>query len=160
MPALLVITDISYSLLLEQDRAWNELALLPGGARSLIPRADLVHEAGLERAIEMAENWLMPHAARLRGQVLEVTDATGRLATGLRELLTVAPAAWSVDDVEALFLRIVDLTTGRSPLAAALKHPFFVADMLLLRELAHHGQLAGISLRFASDRVERRVEDR
>lgn len=141
MPVRLVIAENAYSLLVEQDGAWTELAALPGGAAALIPSTSAVGEAGLEHAIEVAEDWLMPHATRLRGETLEVSDPTGRLKTGLRELLSVGAGAWSIEDVEGIFRRLVDLTTGRSPSPAALSRPFFIADVLLLRELAHHGRV-------------------
>jgi hypothetical protein len=144
MPSRLLITEDSYSLLQEDEGTWRQLAVLAGGARTLMPGR--VDEASLEAAIQAAEDWLMPHAARLRGQDLEVIDSTGRLNDGLRELLSTSPGTWRVEDVEAWFLRLVDLTTGRWPSAAAVDRAAFVADVLLLRELAHHGRLGGIVL--------------
>jgi hypothetical protein len=141
MPARLVISAEAYSLLVVQGGGWTEVAALPGGAAALIPSTRAVGEAGLEHAIEVAEDWLMPHAARLRGDSLEVSDSTGRLKAGLHDVLSVGAATWSIEDVEAIFLRLVHLATGRSPSPGVLDRPFFLADVLLLRELAHHGRV-------------------
>lgn len=44
-------------------------------------------------------------------------------------------------EIEALFLQLVDLATGRLPPQDALEWPVFMADVTMLRELAHHGQV-------------------
>jgi hypothetical protein len=105
-----------------------------------------VDEGALERAIEVAEDWLMPHAARLRGETLEVSDPTGRLKAALKTRLSIVPDAWSIAEIEALFLRLVDLATGRMPPQDALEWPLFMADVTMLRELAHHGQVRGLRI--------------
>lgn len=148
MAARLQIEDGAYSLYLDEgeDGQWRRLASLPAGARALLPAARAVDAGALEQAIEIAEDWLMPHAARLQGRMLEVEDGTGRLRSGLREVLSVEAVEWSVADVEAAFLRLVDLATGRVPAAVVQERPLFVADVLLLRELAHHGRVRGLRL--------------
>src|SRR4051812_36796930 len=98
MPALLVIAATAYSLQLLHDGDWSEIAALPGGAEALVPRGTPINSRSLEVAIELAEDWLMPHAARLRDERLEVADATGRLQAGLRDVLSVNTSAWSAED--------------------------------------------------------------
>lgn len=143
-PQARVVLDAGgYRLGVEEPPGWRELAALAGGARALLPA---VNDAALERAIETAEDWLMPHAAQLQGRVLAVQDPTGRLREGLHAVLHLQRTAWSVADVEAAFLQLVDQVTGAVPSAAALARPAFVADFLLLRELAHHGSVQGLRL--------------
>lgn len=143
--ARLRIDASAYALQAAHDGAWAGIAVLPGGAGALLPTRAL-DEPGLERAIEVAEDWLMPHATRLRGVILEVSDPTGRLQAGLREVLSVQALEWSVADIEGFFLRLVGLTTGRAPSAAVQERWPFVADVLMLRELAHHGQVRQVRL--------------
>ena len=142
----LVISNNAYVLAQAPDGVWAEFAVLPGGSDALLPAARPMGAAALEAAIEISEDWLMPHTARLRGEVLEVSDASGRLKSGVADVLASNTTAWSVDDVEQFFLRLVDLTTGRAPAPAVHGRHSFVADVLLLRELAHHGQLREIRL--------------
>jgi hypothetical protein len=136
------LADTSYAL---ADGAM-EFAVLQGGAAFVLPAGRRVDERALEAAIEKTEDWLMPHAARLRGEVLEIDDATGALDCGMRDVLCVTTRAWSVEDVEGFFLRLVDLATGRVPAAVLDGRHAFIAHVLLLRELAHHGQLREIRL--------------
>jgi len=144
MTARLVISDAEYALAQVQGGAWVTIAVLAGGAEALVASHQPVDERQLEAAIETAEDWLMPHASALRGEALEVQDSAGRLRAGMEKVLSVTTSQWSLADVESFFLKLVDTATGRhpSPLLAGQHH--FVADLLLLRELAHHGQLARI----------------
>jgi hypothetical protein len=146
MPVRFVIAENGYALLTQLDGPWTEIAALPGGARALLPAARSVDEGALERAIEVAEDWLMPHAARLRSEILEVSDPTGRLKAALKARLSIVPDAWSIVELETLFLRLVDLATGRMPSQDALEWPLFMADVTMLRELAHHGQVRGLRI--------------
>lgn len=146
MTARLLITENAHSLVEARGGQWSEIAVLPRGAAALFAGARALDEAGLEAAIEVAEDWLMPHAVRLRGEILEVNDPTGRLKSGLDEVLAVKSAVWSIEDVEGFFLRLVDLTTGRRPAPAVQARRQFAADLLLLRELAHHCQLRELRL--------------
>jgi hypothetical protein len=141
MSARFVIAENGYALLMERDGQWIEIAALPGGARALLPASRPVDEGALERAIEIAEDWLMPHAARLRGETLEVSDPTRRLNAALKARRPIVPDAWSTMEIEALFLQLVELATGLFPPQDALEWPVFVADVTMLRELAHHGQV-------------------
>lgn len=146
MSARFVIAENGYALLTELDGQWTEIATLPSGAGALLPVSRPVDEGALERAIEVAEDWLMPHAARLHGETLEVSDPTGRLKVALKARLSIVPDPWSIMEIEALFLRLVDLATGRFPPQDTLEWPLFMADVLMLRELAHHGQVKGLQI--------------
>lgn len=146
MTARLVISEDTYTLQQASDAGWNDLAVLPGGASALLPATRPLDEARLEMAIEVAENWLMPHARQFQGVVLEVSDTTGRLASGLKDVLSAQPSNWDVADLEQLFLRMVDLATGRLASPALAGRQAFVADLLMLRELAHHGAVREIRL--------------
>jgi hypothetical protein len=144
MAARLVISETKYVLQHMRGGAWTDLAVLAGGAESILPSNRPVDETRLEAAIEAAENWLMPYAAGLRGEALAVQDEVGRVKAGMENVLSVTTDQWSVADVEGFFLRLVRTATGRHPCPLlAGRHPF-VADLVLLRELAHHGRLAQI----------------
>lgn len=144
MPARLIIAEAQYLLAQERGRAWTDLAVLAGGAEALMPANRAVDAYQLEAAIETAENWLMPHAPGLRGEVLEIHDETGRLKAGMASVLAVTSIHWRVADVEGFFLRLVDAATGRHPSPLLAGRRPFVGDLVLVRELAHHGQLAAI----------------
>lgn len=142
----LVIAVNGYTLAQLQGNEALAIAFLPRGAEALLSSAQPVNEGRLEAAIETAEDWLMPHTARLRGEVLEVEDVTGRLKAGLRDVLSVTPSEWRIDDIERFFLSLVEMATGRTAPPVLQGKSAFIADVLLLRELAHHGQLSAIRL--------------
>jgi len=125
----------------------GELARLQGGAQHLLPGNVTPGEARLELAIETAEDWLMPHVARRNGQALDVVDVTGRLTSGLLAVLGTSERTWSLAAIEQMFVNVVHLTTGPNSNAGLSQHLLFVADLLLIRELAHHGQVVSVSLR-------------
>lgn len=142
----LTIDESSYRLLHCVGQGWVELAVLAGGANALLLRDRPVDQRTLEAAIDRAEDWLMPHATRINGARLEVIDATSRLKSGLRDVLTTEGCLWTTEQFEALFLDI-DLMSARPHLAAKLQgREHFVADIVLLRELAHHAKLQDIRL--------------
>lgn len=146
MDARLVISRSAYALQVARNGDWEEHARLPGGAGALLP-ASLPGEAALERAIEVAEDWLMPHVAGWAGGMLEIEDATRVLERGLEQVLGAVGDAWSNREIEAMFLRMVDLLTGRNMPAALHDQREFVAALLLVRELVHHGKISGVRLR-------------
>ena len=146
MAARLVISETRYVLQQEREGEWLNVAALPGGAESVLALARTVDEGRLEAAIETAEDWLMPYAAALSGEVLEVRDGTQRLQSGMEQVLSVTGRRWTVDDLEDFFNRVVELATGRHPSPRLAGRQHFIADLLVLRELAHHGRVAEINL--------------
>lgn len=142
----LIIDASSYRLSRHSGQDWTELAVLAGGAGALLPHGHPVNQRALESAIDHAEDWLMPHAAQISGAHLDVTDATGRLESGLEDVLATDSRQWDARQLESLFLEI-DFMSARPHLTARLQgRDQFVADIVLLRELAHHAKLQGIRL--------------
>ena len=140
------IEESNYRLLRRGDQEWIELAVLTGGARALMPQDRHVNQSTLEAAIDRAEDWLMPHAVQISGAYLDVVDATGRLESGLRDVLAMEDRRWTTEELEALFLDI-DWMSARPHLMAKLQgREHFVADIVLLRELAHHAKLQEVRL--------------
>ena len=133
--------DAAFELRLDADGYALRLdgsvvAALPGGAAALLAGAPArVTAAHVEAAIERAEDWLMPGSRSWQGLPLRVRDATGRL----RERLGAATLA--PQQVEEAFTRPWDEVAFERPIAAAL-----VADLVLLRELVHHGAVPRVSL--------------
>lgn len=115
----------------------RELAVLPGGAAALLAgAAGPLREGDIETAIERAEDWLMPSSKSVQGFVLQVRGATDRL----RDRLGAQPH-WTPGEVERAFSGAVDdVAFGRATDRAA------VADLVMVRELVHHGALTGIVL--------------
>jgi hypothetical protein len=114
------------------------LARLEGGAATLLSGAgERLREMDIEAAIERAEEWLMPYSNRFRARELLVHDATGRVRRNLGE-----QASFTAAEVEHAFNRFHDAVAhGRAI------HRDGAADVVLLRELAHHGSLPSILLR-------------
>lgn len=146
MAARLIVTETRYSLLRQQEGVWLSLATLNGGFAALIPNPAVVTEAALERAIDVAEEWIMPYAKALRGDTLYVQDSTGRLTTGLLNVLSTGNRPLSVADVENYFLYAAEQVTKGFKAPVLQYGHGFLADLILLRELAHHGALASIRL--------------
>ncbi len=75
---------------------------------------------------------------------LEVLDETGRLAAGLREDV----AERRVPNGRSTNWKPCSCgwSTARWGRASSGADPAFVADVVLLRELAHHGRLANVRL--------------
>lgn len=146
MQAKLAIEESSYRLSYLDGADWILLAVLKGGHGALLSENRLIDEASLEASIERAEDWLMPHAAKLSGALLDVSDTTARLSTGLHSVLAIESRAWDKTQVESFFDEIV-YRIARPWLADALRDKnAFVADIMLLRELAHHMKLQEIRL--------------
>ena len=140
------IDEQDYVLFRVEGGQRNELARVSGGGSYLLKGSGPPTELQLETAIQMAEDWLMPHASGLHGHVVVMEDLTGRMASGLQALLGIAEDQWSLQEWEQVFLKVVDLATGRHPPALLHEHRLFVADLVLVRELAHHGQVARVKL--------------
>ena len=123
----------TYALWLGDDL----IGRLDGGAGALLSGVvDHLRELDIEIAIERAEEWLMPMTSRMRAFELVVDDATGRLAPLLGEQQDFAPSQ---------FEDIFNWAHGAVVRGTAIE-PGAVADVVLLRELAHHGRLARIRL--------------
>lgn len=152
--ARLDIDRSAYSLLINGDTGWRPLAALAGGATALLPGESFLSEFAFEHAIQVAEDWLMPHAAQLSGCVLSVRDNSGYLGEGLGSVLGITTMRWRVDEIESMFGRVIDLATGRIASPALEDRRPFVADLLLLRELAHHGKLEEVRLDTAATQSE------
>lgn len=136
----------AYTLSAWQDGSWQELARLDGGAGHLLPAKSQIDDYRLEVAIQHAEDWIGPHAQGMHGQVLEVNDTLGRMREGLQTVLGVQAHSWDIEGIEQCFRQAVDLATGRVVPAALRERWEFMADLLLVRELAHHGKVAAIDL--------------
>lgn len=113
------------------------LARLEGGVSALVPGArDRLHGFDIEAAIERSEDWLMPSSHRIQGLDLRVRDATGRVRAALGDRSASTP-----EQVEQAFNRAFDAVAHGRTL-----HPAGVADVVLLRELVHHGRLVRVLL--------------
>ena len=113
------------------------LARGDGGAAALLSGAgERLREADVEAAIERAEDWLMPSSKSLEGLELRVHDATGRVRESLG-----GQASCTVDQLEQAFTRAHDAVAH-----ARVSDREGIADVVLLRELAHHGRLSSVVL--------------
>lgn len=146
MSARLLLGEDAYVLSMARDQRWEEVGRLAGGAQALLPGARPVDEGRLEAAIQTAEDWLMPLVGGLRGALLEVLDPTGRLAAGLAQVLAAQERQWTLTQFEQRFLQLTELATGRVVPQALGRHQEFIADVVLLREIAHHGQVSLVRL--------------
>jgi hypothetical protein len=156
------VEEQAYVLSILQEGRSIELSRMAGGAQHLLPGPNTPTEAQLEVAIEKAENWLMPHVLGLNGQMLHVADSAGRLTSGLLAVLGASERSWSLAAIEQAFVKVVDLATGRHAHAALSQHRLFVADLLVVRELAHHGQVSGVRLskdRYCAQTAAAGIED-
>ena len=84
--------------------------------------------------------------ARIRITVRPMRCPWRRRGSGANSPACPAARAWTVDAIERAFVDVVDLATGRVAPPAIHAHRLFVADQLLLRELAHHGRLGAMHL--------------
>ena len=123
----------------------------PLGVDSLV-RQSLRHEPPrpieLEHAIELTEEAVMPLAAQF-------ADSPGLILQGLGAALIahsletsgIAQTALTLDEVEALFNRLVSVSHGRPASQETLPtNARFYAAMLVLREFMHHLHFAHVTL--------------
>lgn len=128
----------------------------PLGVDSLV-RQSLRHEPPrpleLEHAIELTEEAVMPLAPQFAG-------SSGLILQGLGASLIahslktggIAQAALTLDEVEALFNRLVSVSQGRPASQEALPTDArFFAAMLMLREFMHHLHFAHVTLQAAKE---------
>lgn len=146
MAARLIINEKRYTLAAQREGEWVDIAMLNGGANALIADTALLADVVIEHAIDLAEEWLMPHARTLKGETLWIDDIAGHFRTGLLEILSVKASKFSVLDIEDHFLEVVALAAGRSGSLALRHRNHFVADLILVRELSHHGGLTNLQL--------------
>jgi len=100
MAARLLITDFAYVLSLIRGGVWVELSRLHGSAQALLAGVRALDEGQLEAAIQVAEDWVAPDASALQGEVLEVSDLTGRLLSGFAAVLASTELTWSIEALE------------------------------------------------------------
>lgn len=102
----------------------------------------------LEHAIELTEEAVMPLAAQFAhsaGLVLQGLGAS--LIAQSLETIGIAQTSLTLDEVEALFNRLVSVSQGRPAGQETLPtDPRVVAAMLMLREFMHHLHFAQVSL--------------
>ena len=129
----LIIAPDAYELRLDE----KSLTRLEHGAAALLSGAPAsLRELDLEHAIERAEDWVMRFSKSFDSLELEVHDDTGRLRRQLGPR-----AVFTLEQIEQAFIGVHDAAAhGRVPDREA------AADVVLLRELSHHGRLAGIVL--------------
>ncbi|MGE4243931.1 hypothetical protein [Ramlibacter sp.] len=128
------ISDAAYEISVDD----TVLARLPGGASTLLAGAgERVRELDVETAIERAEDWLMPSSTSFHAFTLVLPEGAGRLAPWFGSDASVTP-----EQVECVFNRVVDdVAAGRAAQRDA------VADLVVLRELIHHGALTAVVFR-------------
>lgn len=146
MGLTLKIEKQDYVLLCEQNGNFVELSRLINGAQRLLPGTVTPTEAQLEAAIETAENWLMPFVSGQKGQELEVIDMTNEFSSDLLAFAANKERVWSLAQVERIFLKLLDSITGRYASTTSSEHRRFIAEWLLVRALAHHGQFGVVRL--------------
>jgi hypothetical protein len=116
------------------------LARLPRGPLAILGGAgERLRDLDIEIAIEHAEDWLMPSSKSFQGFALVVKDTQGRLRDRLGAGSRLTP-----DDVEIAFTRAFDDVAFARPIDRLL-----VADMVLLRELVHHGAAPHVEVLYA-----------
>ncbi|SFC58470.1 hypothetical protein SAMN05216344_12342 [Polaromonas sp. OV174] len=123
----------------------------PLGVDSLVRqsfRHELPRPIELEHAIELTEEAVMPLAAQFAG-------SSGLILQGLGASLIahslktggIAQTALTLDEVEALFNRLVSVSQGRPASQETLPTDArFFAAMLMLREFMHHLSFAQVTL--------------
>ena len=121
----------------ELSAGGHALARLEGGPLALLAGAgERLRAVDVEAAIERAEDWLMPSSKPFQGLALHVQDSRGRLRDRLG-----AHASLTPEEVERAFSRAVDDVAFNRPIDRN-----FVADLVLVRELVHHGRLPRVVL--------------
>jgi hypothetical protein len=112
------------------------IARLDGGSAALVPGTGALRDIDIEAAIERSEDWLMPFSKLLSGLELRVRDETERVRKVMGE-----QGSFTAEDVEQVFTRVFD-AVGRG---RAIDR-YAVADVVLVRELVHHGRVSRVGL--------------
>jgi len=127
------ITAVAYEI----SVSGQVLARLDGGPSALLAGAgERLRDVDLEAAIERAENWLMPSSRSFQGLTMHVRNTPVRLRNGFAAAASLTP-----QEVERAFSGLVDDVAFHRAVDRD-----FVADLVLLRELVHHGALSGVVL--------------
>ncbi|MDR3451208.1 MAG: hypothetical protein P4L96_00220 [Rhodoferax sp.] len=112
------------------------------------PRHEPPRPIELEHAIELTEEAVMPLAAQFAGSPGLILQGVGAalIAHGL-ETSGIAQTALTLDEVEALFNRLVSVSQGRPASQETLPMDGrFFAAVLMLREFMHHLHFAQVIL--------------
>lgn len=102
----------------------------------------------LEHAIDLTEEAVMPLAAEFSGTAGLIVQALGAslLMNGL-QISGISSTVLTLDEVEALFNRLVAVSEGRPVSQESLPTDVrFFAAMLILREFMHHLNFAQVTL--------------
>jgi exopolyphosphatase/pppGpp-phosphohydrolase len=123
----------------------------PLGVDSLVGQS-LRHEPPqpieLEHAIELTEEAVMPLAAQFAGNAELILQGLGAtLIARSLEVAGIAQLVLKLDEVEALFNRLVSVSEGRPASQETLPtNARFFAAMLILREFMHHLHFAHLTI--------------
>lgn len=123
----------------------------PIGVDSLV-RQSLRHEPPqpieLEHAIELTEEAVMPLAALFAGDTDLILRGPGAtLIARSLDVAGIAPLVLKLDEVEALFNRLVAVSEGRPASQETLPTDArFFAALLILREFMHHLHFAHLTI--------------
>jgi hypothetical protein len=110
------------------------IARLDGGSAVLLPGTGALRDIEIENAIERSEDWLMPFSKLLSGLELRVRDETRRVRKVMGE-----QGSFTAEDVEQVFTRVFDAVGYGRAIGRDV-----LADVVLVRELVHHGRIARV----------------
>lgn len=153
MTAEVTVLEMRRETCLVQRTAGKQTLLceeVPLSADALV-RQCLRHEPPwpieLEHAIELTEDAVMPLAAQFAGSAGLILQGVGAALIAHRLASAgIAQTALNLDEVEALFNRLVSVSQGRPPAQETLPTDArFFAAMLILREFMHHLNFAQAS---------------
>lgn len=102
----------------------------------------------LEHAIELTEELVMPLATQFAGSTGLILQGRGAaLFAGALAASGIVQTRFSLDEIEALFNRLIPVSQGRPPSQEKLPTDTrFVATVLILREFMHHLHFADLTL--------------
>lgn len=123
----------------------------PLGVDSLVRRSlrhELPQPNELEQAIDLTEEAVMPLAPQFAGHTALILQGPGASLIASRlQASGHAKTVLTLDEVEALFNRLVSVSQGRPASQEALPTDArFVAAILILREFMHHLHFAQVTL--------------
>lgn len=152
---------------LEMQRVTSTVQRIAGGKMQLLKdlplsvdalvRQSLRHEPPLpielEHAIELTEDAVMPLAAQFAGgSGLTLQGLGASLIVNALETSGVMQAVLTLDEVEALFNRLIAVSQGRPTSQEKLPtDTLFFASLLILREFMHHLRFQEVNLLIAQE---------